>query len=643
MSKRTITFSVVVGIVAVSAAAGGFAYVKNQEQARLDLEARTSADRFAAAWSKRDVQALSYAGRSADQVAASFKTTTAGLGTGPVKVTVTSLTRDGDKASGKISVAWTLAQGSAWAYTMPVSLQRSTAKGTDSGAWGVVAKDGASMWAPGVGATAKLVAARTWGERGAVLDRKGESILEIGDVFDVAVDPTRATAGSVAALESVVKYEPAGSLVAKFNAAKASGSNAAIPVITYRQDDFRARKAALDALVGVVYPPRQQPLATPRTFAQPMLGSYGAVTAETVKKGNGHYVAGDYAGLTGLQGQYDRLLAGVPGLKVTASDKPDAPLFEKPAIAGVPMKLTLDRKTQAAAEAALAAGPSVPSALVAVDVKTGDLIAAANSPGSGFDRALGGKYPPGSTLKVATTYSLLSKGLSPSETVSCPPNLNVEGLRIQNYEGESFGQVPFSKDFAHSCNTAFVGLAGKMGNSDVHNAAVALGIGAGWDARLGISGAFGGSVPVSTGGSERALTALGQAGTLVSPAALAVMAGSVARGTYIEPALISTPAVAGANRTPKPLDPSAVGELRKLMRLVVTDGTATTPLTGVTGAPVFGKTGTAEYGAKPPFRTRAWFIGWQGDVAFAVLVEEGKSGAKVAAPIAKTFLNNLNR
>ena len=288
---------------------------------------------------------MAYAGRSADQVAASFKSTTAGLGSAPVKVTVTSLTRDGDKANGKLSVAWTVAEGSTWTYTMPISLQRN-----DIELWAVVAKDGASMWAPGLGAKAKLVAARTWGKRGDVLDRNGSPILSVGKVYDVAIDPARASAETVAELEKVVE-EPAGSLVAKLNAAKASGSKAPIPVIAYREADFQARKAQLDALVGVVYPPREQPLAPSPTFARPLLGSYGPVTAEAIKNGKGRYVAGDYAGLSGLQGQYDAVLGGTPGVKVTASDKPDAPLFEKAAVDGAPMTLTLDPKTQKAAEA----------------------------------------------------------------------------------------------------------------------------------------------------------------------------------------------------------------------------------------------------------------------------------------------------
>jgi cell division protein FtsI/penicillin-binding protein 2 len=61
-------------------------------------------------------------------------------------------------------------------------------------------------------------------------------------------------------------------------------------------------------------------------------------------------------------------------------------------------------------------------------------------------------------------------------------------------------------------------------------------------------------------------------------------------------------------------------------------------------AGTYGKTGTAEYasgtkGKLPP--THALFIGFRGDLAFAVIVEGGGFGSKVAAPIARRFLNGL--
>jgi cell division protein FtsI/penicillin-binding protein 2 len=639
MSRRSIIASVLAVVVVAGGAAGGFAFLNHRAQARLDKDARTSADRFAAAWTQRNIKTIAYGGQSADQVAASFKSTTSGLGSAPVKVTVTSLTRDGDKATGRLAVAWTVAQGTSWAYQMPVSLQRTSVKG--SATWAVVARPGASMWAPGVDAKARLVATRTWGRRGEVLDRGGSPILADGTVRDVTIDPARATTESVTALEKVVG-EPAGTLVSKLRAAQASGSKAGIFVITYRAAAFLALKPQLAPLAGVIYPPRAQPLAPTTAFARPLLGSYGLVTAEAIKNAKGRYVAGDYAGLSGLQGQYDAALGGTPGIQVTATDKPDAPLFDKAPTAGAPMTLTLDKKTQQAAELALAGSGSVPSSLVAVDVTTGDLLAVADSPSFGSDNALLGHYAPGSTLKVATTYALLNKGLSPSTPVNCPPELVVNGLKIKNFQGEAFGPVPFSKDFAQSCNTAFAGLAAHMGDSDVHDGAAALGVGSGWASHLGVAGAFGGSVPAASTKILKATTAFGQAQTEASPASLAVMAASVARGSYVEPALIRSPAVAGADRTPKPLNAKSVGELRQLMRLVVTEGTGAA-LRSVPGLPVYGKTGTAEFGTAAPPETHAWFVGWQGNVAFAVLVDKGTSGASVAAPIAATFLEGLRR
>jgi len=83
-----------------------------------------------------------------------------------------------------------------------------------------------------------------------------------------------------------------------------------------------------------------------------------------------------------------------------------------------------------------------------------------------------------------------------------------------------------------------------------------------------------------------------------------------------------------------------VKDLRSLMREVVTSGTGIA-VRSAPGGPVSAKTGTAEYGTAVPPRTHAWFIGFQGDVAFAVLVEDGGTGGSVAAPLAGSFLSHL--
>ena len=76
------------------------------------------------------------------------------------------------------------------------------------------------------------------------------------------------------------------------------------------------------------------------------------------------------------------------------------------------------------------------------------------------------------------------------------------------------------------------------------------------------------------------------------------------------------------------------------MRSVVTDGTGTA-LASIPGE-VGGKSGTAEYGGGDPPPTHAWFIAYRDDVAISVLVENGRSGGSVAAPIAARFFETCN-
>jgi hypothetical protein len=635
MNRKATVGAVTAAVVLVVGAGGGLWWRHTQQEQDADRQATAEIATFANAWQARKFTspALNVAGTTPQALGQAFTTATQGLGTGPVTVTPQDVKRDGDRATGSLHVTWTLPGGVPWSYDVPVAVQRG-----DSG-WAVALPANASPWHPALGAKDRLTASRTWGTRGDLLDGSGQPLMPIGKVYPVQLDPSRATPQVAAALEKIVD-EPAGSLVAKLAAAQKAGSKAPIPVITYRAADFEARRARLDALKGVIYPVREQPLASSRTFGQPLLGSFGPVSAELIAKSQGRYAAGDYAGVSGLQGQYDAVLGGTPGVKVTSSGKPSTPLFEKAAVDGKDVTTTLDQSVQSAAETALKGAGSVPAALVAVNVKTGDVVASANSPQLGFDRAITGRYAPGSAFKVATSYALLSGGkVTPSTPVSCPKNVVVDGRTYKNYEGEELGSPTFTDDFAHSCNTAFVQLSTKLGDGDLASAAKALGLN-GWAKTLGVANAFDASIPTNNGKTDKASAAIGQGRNEVSPLALAVMAGTVARGSVIPPALVTDPKPAGADRTPTPVDARTVGQLRNLMGEVVQRGTATV-LRDTPGGTVRGKTGTAEFGSKNPPETHAWFIGYQGDLAFAVLVEQGKSGGTVAAPIAKAFLTDL--
>jgi cell division protein FtsI/penicillin-binding protein 2 len=130
---------------------------------------------------------------------------------------------------------------------------------------------------------------------------------------------------------------------------------------------------------------------------------------------------------------------------------------------------------------------------------------------------------------------------------------------------------------------------------------------------------------------------------LASPLGMAVVAGSVANGATVTPRLLVDPApdvTAGGAAPVAHLDAGVAGTVRALMRGVVEGGTSTV-LAPVPGAPVHAKSGTAEFGTGTPPPAHAWMIGFQGDLAFAVLVEGGGFGAQTAGPIAAAFLGAL--
>ena len=264
---------------------------------------------------------------------------------------------------------------------------------------------------------------------------------------------------------------------------------------------------------------------------------------------------------------------------------------------------------------------------------TGDVLAVANRPAdASFDRALGGRYPPGSTFKIISTAALLRDGLSPGRTVPCPPTIDVGGRTFRNFEGGAAGAVPFSQDFAQSCNTAFVSLSGRLPADALQRAALDFGLGRKVDLPLTVAAS---QVPPGVDRVERAAAMIGQARILASPLQMAGVAATVQDGRWRAPRLVSTDPATGASRS-RPRSPG------RCARSCAASSPAApgTPSRRVPGEPI-GKSGTAEFGSGDPPPTHAWFVAARGDLAVAVLVERGRSGGSVAAPIAARFLTAL--
>ena len=380
-----------------------------------------------------------------------------------------------------------------------------------------------------------------------------------------------------------------------------------------------------------------QTTATPDLAAH-IVGTVGPITADQLRQLGPPHEAADMVGQGGLEGLNEQQLAGTPGgdVKIIDTDGNEAAtvatVAPKP---GTPIQTSIDLHVEQAAEAALN-GITQPAALVAMKASTGEVLAAVSRPiAAPFDRALEGHYPPGSTFKIVTSAVLLAQGMTPDSPVACPQTLSVGGRTFHNFEGEVAPNLTLQQAFAVSCNTAFIGLASALSPQSLVTAASEFGFGT--DPKVGLP-AFGGMVPVPTDQVEKVAASIGQARVEASPLQMAVVAATVDSGRLNAPKLVLRPAAGSSGGTA--LDPGVVASLRTMMAAVVTSGTGVAAnLPGPT--PVAGKTGTAEFGNANPPMTHAWFIGYRGDTAFAVLVEGGGVGARVAVPIAAKFLNAL--
>ena len=236
------------------------------------------------------------------------------------------------------------------------------------------------------------------------------------------------------------------------------------------------------------------------TIAAQMLGFVGEISAEQLEERAGDgYAAGDRIGQTGLEAAYDTYLRGRPGLgqvfvdalgRVTSERE-----FSQMPESGENVRLTLDDELQRKAEEALAYGIRLAhdqgewaangGAIVAMDVKGGEILALASNPT--FDpsvyvgtvderdlkrlaapaqnfptlnRAIAGLYPPGSTFKPITALAALESGLlRPDELVQCTGKEVIDGQTFRNWDPYKNEPMQLTTALANSCDTYFYDVA----------------------------------------------------------------------------------------------------------------------------------------------------------------------------------------
>ena len=631
--------TLVVVIVVVAIAGGGILALHHASTAA-PLPA-SEVDAFLAGWSTGDTSAMaSFVDAPPSDLPTTATSLAKSVAGGTVRYTRTSLVRTKTGATATYGAHVTLPGYGALDWTGTLPLVR--VKQPNETVWRIQWQP-ADLY-PGLAAGQHLVLQRgPWPTRAPIVAADGSLLAGAQSVVQIGLEPTKITK-SLPKIKKMMK-SLVGTDAATIDAALHGPGvrpNYFIAIATV-PEDTRYKTVLYPKLApisGVFFQATKAVLAPRDPLGQQLVGNVGEITKQRLQELGAAYRVGDLVGLGGLQSVFETRLAGRPAAAVVivstgskGATKVVRTVKRFPGRDPEPVDVTIDANTQRAADAALA-GETLPAALVAIDAPTGQIRAIVSKPDNGFDRAIDGAYPPGSTFKLVTSTALLGAGRTASTPAPCPQTLTVDGETFKNFEGEAPGAIDLATAFKLSCNNAFIGLADQLPSDALAKAAASYGFGVHW--KLPVA-SFGGSYPKPRDRAELAASAIGQGRVLASPLQMASVAAAVASGQWRAPVLVTKPT--SSPTTVPALDPGALATLRGFMASVEQPG-GTAAGAGLP-AGVFGKTGTAEFGSANPPQTHAWFAGYRGNLAFAVIVEGGGVGGAVAAPLAAKFLSEL--
>jgi penicillin-binding protein 2 len=415
------------------------------------------------------------------------------------------------------------------------------------------------------------------------------------------------------------------------------------------------------------------------------LGYVGEISEDELDEFDG-VATGDLVGKRGLERIYDADLRGVKGRRfvmVNAHGQEIAEVEKTKRIepvAGKELWLTLDADVQALAESLLV---DKIGAVVAMDVRTGGVVAMASAPTYDpeifagrvdatdwnrlledpnkpmLNRSVQTMYPPGSTIKPAMLLEALESGaITPTWSTGCPGSYTVGNRTFKCWKKGGHGRVVPLRAIEASCDVFFYKVGMQIGVDGVHSAMDRFHLGRAtgvdqtseasglapsesyYNRRYGPTGWTRGFIP-SLG--------IGQGEVLVTPLQMCAYMAALANGKewrrphlvegVFDPETQTLAKLADKGNEPLRASPDNIALVREGVRLVVWGDQGTARRQQDSEVKIAGKTGTAQ---NPHGDDHAWFIGYgpveDPIVATCVLVEFGGHGSSVAAPIAKEVI-----
>ena len=433
-----------------------------------------------------------------------------------------------------------------------------------------------------------------------------------------------------------------------------------------------------------------------------VVGYVGRISADDLEQiDNEKYRGLEYIGKNGIEAFYETTLLGKSGFKqveTNAHGKIIRSLEQVPPEAGKVLHLSLDIRLQ---EKAMELLGGYEGAVVAIEPATGDVLAFASMPGYDpnpfvngigkkaygelrtsdrrplLNRALYGRYAPGSTIKGFMTLVSMQKGVSPHDRVFCNGYYRLPNgkRRYRDWKKTGHGSVDAHDAIEQSCNVYYYQLAKRLGIDSMHEGMGQFGFG--HHTGIDLLGEPSGLMPSRqwkqeihqqpwTPG-ETLIIGIGQGYMLITPLQLATVTATLAnRGRKVVPRFLTAienpqthtwerlpPGVTGRVAGNNPLDFDYV---IRAMRDVVHGKKGTARLSGRgLQYEMAGKTGTAqvkkvgqnetyrEEETEKRFRDHSLFIGFapldDPKIAIAVIVEHAGGGSRIAAPMARKLLD----